>query len=315
MTSKKHQLDRGELSPRTFAGYYAVGKLVVGEFGPNRLVEDLRPEDFERLKIGFPRTWGPIRRGNTIQVVRSIFRYADDQDLVEKPVKFGKEFKKPSKKTIRIHRAKQGKRMFEADELQALLGKAGLQLKAMVLLAANCGYGNTDIATLPIASLDLDAGWVDFPRPKTGIARRCPLWPETVKALRAALARRPRPMDEAHAGLAFITKYGQPWVKAHAEEQDDGTIKVHSDDALTKEMRKLLLELDINGHRNFYAIRHTFETIGGDSRDQVAVDAIMGHAPDSNDMAAVYRENVNDARLQAVTEHVRRWLFGKKRDK
>ena len=28
----------------------------------------------------------------------------------------------------------------------------------------------------------------------------------------------------------------------------------------------------------FYAFRHTFETIGGESRDQVAVNHIMGHA-------------------------------------
>ena len=38
------------------------------------------------------------------------------------------------------------------------------------------------------------------------------------------------------------------------------------------------------GH-TFCALRHTFETIGGESRDQVAVDA-MGHSRD--DMASVY---------------------------
>jgi hypothetical protein len=34
----------------------------------------------------------------------------------------------------------------------------------------------------------------------------------------------------------------------------------------------------------------------------------MGHARD--DMASVYRERIEDARLVAVTEHVRKWLFG-----
>ena len=51
-----------------------------------------------------------------------------------------------------------------------------------------------------------------------------------------------------------------------------------------------------------------FETIGGGSRDQVAVNLIMGHADSS--MAAEYREEVGDDRLRAVTEHVRGWLFG-----
>ena len=59
---------------------------------------------------------------------------------------------------------------------------------------------------------------------------------------------------------------------------------------------------------NFYAIRHTFETIGGDSLDQVAVDAIMGHT--RSDMASAYRERIENARLVAVVNHVHKWLFG-----
>jgi integrase len=57
----------------------------------------------------------------------------------------------------------------------------------------------------------------------------------------------------------------------------------------------------------FYCLRHTFETIGGDTGDQVAVDAIMGHVRE--DMASMYRERVNDERLRRVMEHVRTWLF------
>jgi integrase len=59
--------------------------------------------------------------------------------------------------------------------------------------------------------------------------------------------------------------------------------------------------------RGFYSLRHTFETIGGDSRDQVAVNHIMGHADAS--MAGIYRERIEDQRLIDVVNHVRRWLF------
>jgi integrase len=55
-------------------------------------------------------------------------------------------------------------------------------------------------------------------------------------------------------------------------------------------------------------LRHTFETIGGESKDQVAVNAIMGHVDDS--MAGVYRERISDERLIAVTDKVREWLWG-----
>ena len=96
----------------------------------------------------------------------------------------------------------------------------------------------------------------------------------------------------------FVTKYGQGW---------NGTTT--SSRPLSAEFHKLLVKLGL--HRNglgFYALRHTFETIGGDSRDQVAVDYIMGHS--RNDMASVYRERIDDARLVAVVDHVHEWLFG-----
>jgi integrase len=72
-------------------------------------------------------------------------------------------------------------------------------------------------------------------------------------------------------------------------------------------MRKLLDSLGINGYRNFYALRHTFETIGGEAKDQVAVDHVMGHSRD--DMASVYRERISGERLRTVADHVRKWLF------
>src|SRR5262249_8239144 len=139
-----------------------------------------------------------------------------------------------------------------------------------------------------LPALDLEGGWANYHRPKTGITRRCPLWPETVEALKASIERRPEPKAEGHARLGFVTKYGLPWGKDVA------------DSPVTKETRKLLDALGIDGSRNFYALRHTFETIGGEAKDQVAVDAIMGHARD--DMASVYRERISDERLKAVAD-------------
>ena len=55
--------------------------------------------------------------------------------------------------------------------------------------------------------------------------------------------------------------------------------------------------------------------MAGDSRDQIAVDHIMGHAPGSSDMSAVYRERIDDDRLVAVVRHVHEWLFGNVKQK
>jgi len=187
--------------------------------------------------------------------------------------------------------------MFVANEIRRMLDDAGVQLRAMILLGVNCGFGNQDCATLPLKAVNLDAGWITYARPKTGIRRRCPLWPETVTAIRQALAERRTPSKHRSTGLVFITARGDTWAKTAA------------DNPISKETVKLLRKLGLHRPRHsFYALRHVFATIAGETTDQVAVDHIMGHARD--DMASVYRERISDERLKAVTDFVRRWLFG-----
>jgi integrase len=59
--------------------------------------------------------------------------------------------------------------------VQDLTAEDFSRLRSMVLLAVNCGYGQTDVASLRTDHLDLDGGWATFPRPKTGAARTSPL--------------------------------------------------------------------------------------------------------------------------------------------
>ena len=66
-------------------------------------------------------------------------------------------------------------------------------------------------------------------------------------------------------------------------------------------------KLGINGGRNFYALRLSFRTVADASRDQPAIDHVMGHCRD--DMPSQYRERIDDSRLVAVSECVRAWLF------
>lgn len=314
LVNKRRLMDSGELSPRSFADYYRTCERITGAFGVTRLVVDLAADDFEGLRASLSKTLGAVALSNEINRVRVLFKYAFDAGLIPQPVRFGPGFKKPSKKTLRLTRASRPARMFEGAELRTILGKAEVPLGAMILLGLNCGFGNADLATLPMRAVDLSAGWVDHPRPKTGIPRRCPLWPETVKAVFAALDKRPTPKEDADAGLLFITKYGQRWAHHTVQhpEKEGEKLKMRRDDPISKEYRKLLRDLGLHNHgRGFYALRHVFETIGGESRDQVAVDAIMGHARD--DMASVYRERISDDRLQAVVDHIHAWLWPAKK--
>jgi integrase len=300
LTAKQQMLDAGEMTQRTWNEYKLTTDRVVEQFGKHRLVADLATEDFEALRASFAKTRGPEALGNEIQRTRALFKYAYDAGLIEQPMRFGPLFKRPSKKVMRIARAKAGPKMFEQKELFRLLHRAGPQMKAMILLALNCGFGNNDCATLPLAAVNLEKGWIEFPRPKTGIARRCPLWRETVKRLRAVLDRRKAPEDKAHARLLFITKRGGCWAKESG------------DNPVTKEFAKLMKaeKLRRDG-RGFYSLRHTFRTIADGCRDFPAINLVMGHADHS--VADRYRERIDDARLAAVVNHVRAWFFAKEK--
>jgi integrase len=298
LNAKKALVESGELSPRTWADYKQVCDLVVRQLGKTRLVADLGPDDFGALRRKMTKRWGFERiSSKLIQYTRSLFKYAFEADMLKSPVRFGPDFKRPSKKTFRLHRAALGPKLFTANEIRRLMGAAGPALKAMILLGLNAGFGNGDCAALRLAAVNLETGWIDFPRPKTGIPRRTPLWPETVEALRNALESRHEPKNEADAGLFFITKYGFSWGK------DTST------NPISQETAKLLKALQINGRKGlgFYTLRHVFRTVADEVKDRAATRFIMGHAEE--DMDERYRETISDARLKAVVEHVRGWLF------
>jgi integrase len=295
LNAKKEAVDAGELSHRTWADYRSIMDMLVDGLGKRREVASLAPTDFAALKSKLAKRNGPHRMCTVIQVIRCAFKHAYESGTLDRPMRFGPDFKRTSKKVLRLHRARRGVKLFIADEIRRLIEAAGPAIRAMILLGVNCGFGNQDCGTLPLSALDLERAWVDFPRPKTGLPRRCALWPETVAALREALTARPLPKNEEHAGLVFITKYGLPWAKT----DNAGPV--------TQEMRKLLKRLGINGHRNFYTLRHTFRTIADGAKDQPAADYIMGH--EVAHMSSVYRETVADERLKAVADQVRDWLF------
>jgi len=305
LTSKRQQAEAGEIALQTFKGYLIACRRVIDAFGKNRPVTDLRTTDFEALRETL-NGLSPATIKLEVRRIRAVFNYAFAADLIDRPTKFGPTFTSPPQRVLAKARKQNGEKMFSPAELRMILDAASVQLRAMILLGVNCGFGNNDCATLPQAALDLEGGWVDHPRPKTGVERRCPLWPETVSALREAIITRPEPEKSDDAGLVFLKPNGRRWAgPARTKSGQPGNWI----DAVGKATRRLLIELDLyRPGRGFYALRHTFETIGGESIDQVAVDHIMGHS--RSDMASVYRERISDERLRAVTDHVHKWLFG-----
>ena len=184
-----------------------------------------------------------------------------------------------------------------------MIDGAGVQLRAMILLGINAGFGNTDCATLTVQALDLSGGWVSGPRHKTGVMRKAKLWPETVAAIQAAIAKRPEPATPEYRELVFLTKSGKPWVRMVGP--DGRTVF----DGMGAAHRELMHRLGINhGAAGFYSLRRMTETIGGGCRDQIATDVVTGHT--SPGQGTTYRLDIDDARLVAVSDTIHGWLFG-----
>lgn len=307
LNSERSKLKSGELSERSFRDYFVICERLINHFGRDRRVDDLRPDDFEKFRSSLAKRFGVVTLKNEINRSRVVFKYAHDNRLIEQPVNYGQSFNRPSAKHFWRARNESGARMFEADEIWRILDAADPIMRAMVLLGFNCGFGNTDVASLPQSAVDLENGWIDFPRPKTEIHRRVPLWPETVAGLTKAIEARPRAKDADDEDLCFLTHYGRRWVRIQVSKKNSDVLMPL--DAITQSFRKLLNKLDVNDRKGlgFYTLRHVFETIGGESKDQVAVNAIMGHV--DNSMAGIYREGISDERLKAVTDTVRGWLF------
>jgi integrase len=314
LRSKEEKRENGELTPGTFVEYHRHCERMVEFFGGNREVAAIDRNDLEEYRAFLRRGVNATTLSNRVGGARSILKFAYDDELIEAPIRFGAAFKRPKKLLLRKAKAEAGRVHFHAEEIRRILAVAPTGLKAMVLLGINCGLGNTDIGELPLSRVDLEQGMIDFPRVKTGIERRCPLWPETAEAIRASILdteKRKITRSPGAEGLMFVTRQGHPFVRVVYESSRDGRPTVITHDAVKTAMQRAMQKagIDMPG-LGFYGLRRSFETIGSGSGHQVAVDHIMGHAPLSSDMGAVYRQGVPDEALEKVTDHVRDWLFG-----
>jgi integrase len=300
LTAKQNRVVSRELSQRSFADYRQIAQMVCDYFGKDRLVCDLGPNDFASLRVSIAKRVGPVRLGNEITRIKSIFKYAMENQLVENSVVYGTEFAKPRKEVMQKYRAGRDKKLFSTSEIKQLAKEASPMVAAATFLGINCGLGNTDISSLDQRHLDLDAGWLDYPRSKNGNPRRVPLWPVTVKHLRTAIADRPTPKDESDKHAVLLASNGERLVRLSATSRTDG---------VSVRFGRLLRKLDINGRKGlgFYSLRHTFATIGLQTGDRDAVKALMGHS--YGDVLALYDQaGPSDERLKAVTDHILEWL-------
>ena len=212
---------------------------------PQLRIADFTVEKFAAWKLSLKeRGYSPESINHYLGAVRAMFTFAEETDIVEKAPKL-----KRVKNATRPRAGSIEKPLYTLDDLNRLLKKADPQLKAMIMLALNCGFGPKDIRDLTWDHIDGER--VTLPRSKTGVCQTYLLWLETralleeIQQRRAALIARMarRRVQHCDNGHVFMTRFWKSWSK----------------DAVAEQFRKLCTKARIPCY-GFYRLRHCAST-------------------------------------------------------
>lgn len=299
INEKQAQRDKGKLAARSYDHYFRVGAAVMGHLGENASA-DIGEGYFESLRDEMESRLGAEALNADMNVVMSMFRLGHKRGIVSRLVNFSECFPLPTAKDLRAARELAGERLMTPDEILAIVKAAPPYTAAMVLLGINGGLGNSDVAELTITTFRKEPGWLNYPRHKTAVGRRIPLWDETTVAIEKAIATRIEPKHADDKDVLFINRKRQSFRDEYHGHKVSRAFARSAEDAGVK-------------GRSFYDLRRTFQTVADESLDFVAVSRIMGHAPQSRDMPSRYRRKIIDQRLIAAVNTVHDWLYKRNR--
>lgn len=299
LTHQRSRVNEGGLSFRSWSEYYGVCDRIISVFGKEQLAVDLGPDDWKRLRAAAQKTLSNRSLAKFITLTKAVFAFAFQDELLDKPARYGRRFDAPTVSDEKKDRT------LTAETIWRLLEGADAQMRAMILLGLNVGYGQTDCANLTYKMLAEKPGWLCAKRSKTKAVRKCPLWPETIEAIEDVKATRPRPIDPAHADHVFITAHGNLWCRMLDRGTERQALAL---DAVALEFKKLKSRMGLSKVPfGPYALRHTHATIGAQIRDREALQITMGHK--DRTMTAKYIHDFEEARLQKLSDHIRDWFI------
>jgi len=184
-------------------------------------VADFTVEQFASWKISLKRRgYSAESINHYLSAVRAMFSFAEETELIQKAPKLTriKNEAKPKPGT-------NVKPLYTPDNIRLLLEQANIQMKAMIMLALNCGFGPKDIQDLTWDHIDGER--VTLPRSKTGVCQTYLLWPETLQLLNEIKEQRSfriskiadlKSADDT-GGCIFLTRFKKPWNKDSIAEQ------------------------------------------------------------------------------------------------
>lgn len=227
-----------------------------------------------RLSLG---KQSPMSMASIIARVTSMFRWGSANGVLERPIVFGSDWRRPNKRSMRDQRMSASK-SFSADEVRALWREADTLWRCWIALGVCAGFLASDLVAMPRDVIDGDV--IDYRRKKSGKMRRIvPLGP-IAEVL--GKYRRPAPADDRYDELVFLREDGQPFNRAGYQSETTGLFRELQERAGV--YRK---------GRSFSGLRTTcFNALVTDQSDIVR-GVIFGRKPTS--MAAVDWENYLEA--------------------
>jgi integrase len=282
----------GDLSARHYNDQInSLGKLM-SCLGKGRKIKSISTLELQNYKRKLQAAYGSAHRLNLhIGAMKAMFHWARRDDILQNIPNIDAV----SKGQI-VHREMY---TFSSEQIKKLLFAADVKMKAMIWLGLNCCFGCTDCARLKWKDLDLESDRVRLARNKTGVPRNLPLWPETMKALRAV---------PKSGQLLFYTAEGRPWVRTLLKIKKDGSRRYTSVNAVTSMFARLLKKAKINAPKGtgFYALRRTAATLAARSGDPFAVQRLLGHVDLT--MATRYVQDISE-QTDRVIENSRKYVI------
>lgn len=282
LDQKEQLLATGELTQVSLNEYVAVSDVIADTLGRNRTLEGVALGELTKLRSalqqGKTKQLGVTTFKRRLTIARIVFKFSNDE--MGTSIRYQKALAAPPKKLIRERRAAIGERIFSAKELRDLLVMADPHMTAVIYLGVNAAYGPADCVHLTCDKI-VD-GFINFTRPKTGVMRRCPLWPETLAAI------------EAIKGKTHVF-CGRKWTRhviARQFKELCETLAMYRENVTTP-----------------YSLRRTMQTVAKNAQvNQSCIDRIFGH--ERTDQSEVYNQRVFDKQLIRCTDFVRGWLLG-----
>jgi len=212
---------------------------------PRLKVSEFTVERFAAWKISLKnRGYSHESVNHYLSAVRAMFTFAEEIGLIEKVPKLKRIKNEPRSKP-----GSKEKPLYSLRDIDRLLDEADIQMKAMIMLALNCGFGPKDMHDLTWE--DINGERVTLPRSKTGVCQTYLLWPETLKQLikieqqrsRHILRLAKRAGVRSDKGHVFVTRFWRLWNR----------------DAIAEQFRKLCKKAGLPCY-GFYRLRYCAST-------------------------------------------------------